>query len=198
MGETMIDAPEEFIERFGDRVRSEAGFPEVLDVACGAGRHALFFARKGCRVIGLDRSVEILGALRGSIEAEQLPIVALEADVEKMSLMANSVDAIVNTFFLHRPLAQQYPVALRPGGLVFFRTFTTDHRHIFGNVRPRADFLLESGELLRLFPDLDVLHYEELAREGRATATIVARRPGPENGLSLAHSGRSGDPRPTA
>jgi hypothetical protein len=141
---------------------------------------------------------EALDALRRSIEIHRLVIVAVEANVEAMSLVANCVDAIVNTFILHRPFARQYPRALCPGGFVFFRTFTTGSRQIFQNMRPRTDFLLEPGELRRLFEDLEVVYYEEVERGGRAMATIVARPPGPKNSRRLAQSGGPGDLRATA
>ncbi len=150
--------------------------PEVLDVACGSGRHTLFFGRHGCRVVALDRSIDAFTPLRESVERERLPVRVVQSDVENMSLLPDSFDAIVNTFFLCRPLAEQYAEALRPGGILYFRTFTTDHHDVLGNTRPRRDFLLESDELGRMFGNLEVLFYEESIETDRALATLVAVR----------------------
>ena len=168
--------PEDFIVRFLDRVPPRIPAPEVLDVACGSGRHALLFARKGCRVVAMERLTEELVLFREVVEREHLPVSVVQSDVESMSLLAGRFDAIVNTFFLWRPLAQNYVAALRPGGVLYFRTFTTDHQDVLGKARPRRNFLLESGELLRTFQSLEVLHYEESIDSDRAIATLVAIR----------------------
>ena len=168
--------PEDFILRFGDRIVNRERPAEVLDVASGLGRHTLFFGRNGCRVVAMERSGDALTSLRESVESERLPVSVVQSDVENMSLLPESIDAIVNTFFLCRPLAQQYAGALRPGGLLYFRTFTTDHHDVLGQARPRREFLLEAGELLRMFNDLEVLHYEEAVEADRAIATLVGVR----------------------
>ena len=174
--------------------------PEVLDIACGSGRHTLFFARNGCRVVAMERSVDALTSLHDSIDSERLPVSVVQSDVENMSLLPESFDAIVNTCFLFRPLAQRYEEALRPGGILYFRTFTTDHQDVLGNTRPRRDFLLEPDELRRMFRNLEVLHYGESVESDRALATLVAVRrlvvDGERAGsnpeiLSIAHGSRA-------
>ena len=69
--------------------------------------------------------------------------------------------------------------ALVPGGLLLYETFTRDQPvHGWGPRRP--EFLLEPGELLRLFSDLEVVHHDEAPiSEPRpeASARLVARRP---------------------
>ena len=46
----------------------------VLDVACGHGRHSVFFAARGCRVTAIDRDAAALAALAGV--ARVTPLVA--------------------------------------------------------------------------------------------------------------------------
>ena len=172
-----VKPPEDFIVRFGDCIVGRDPVPEVLDVACGSGRHALFFARKGCRVVAMERGTEELESLRETVRKEGLPVSVVASDVEGMSLLPSRLDAIVNTFFLWRPLAEQYVKALRPAGILYFQTFTTDNQDVLGKTKPRRDFLLEPGELRQMFTALEVLHYEEKIEEGRAIATLVAQRP---------------------
>ncbi len=168
--------PEDFIIQFSDLV----GKPrpcDVLDVACGFGRHALFFARSGHSVIAMERSEEPRTSLGATAENEGLSVQIIEADVEKMSLLPARFDIVVNTLFLYRPLFPQYVATLRPNGVLFFRTFTTDHADVLGNDRPRRDFLLEPGELRDAFSALETVHYEESVEGSRAIATLVARAP---------------------
>ena len=167
---------EDFILRFADRIVHRENAADVLDVASGGGRHTLFFGRERWRVVAMERALDALIPLRELVERERLPVSVVQSDVENMSLLGESVDAIVNTFFLYRPLAGQYAGALRPGGVLYFRTFTTDHHDVLGQTRPRREFLLESGELPRLCRDLEVIYYEESIETDRAVATLVAVR----------------------
>lgn len=164
----ILSEPEDFIVRFADLVPHDA---DVLDVAAGSGRHSVFFARRGCRVFSIEREPDLVAALK------DLGIEAVEGDIEKAVLLPNCFDAVINTFFLFRPLLSQYLATLRPNGILFFRTYTTAHMDVLGRTRPRRDFLLEPGELKTAFPNLAILHYDESIDEHRATATIVARKP---------------------
>jgi tellurite methyltransferase len=169
----MTDRPEDFIVRFQGRIRKGS---EVLDIGCGRGRHALFLARAGCRVLAMDRSTEKLAVLEAQARDAGLALTTIEANVESMSLIPNQVDVIVNTLFLYRPLFVEYSRALRPGGLLFFSTFTAHNLEVLGHQRPGPEYLLSPGELRDSFPDLKVDFYDESVSEGRAMATLVASR----------------------
>jgi SAM-dependent methyltransferase len=146
----------------------------VVDIACGYGRHALAFARAGVRVTAMDREAEALGCVRETAERDGLRVHAVQADVERMSLVPESVDGIVNVCFLYRPLFAEYERALRPGGCLFFRTFTADHMDVLGHAKPGRRFLLQPDELRNAFPRLETVFYSEQVEDGRAMATLVA------------------------
>lgn len=110
-------------------------------------------------------------------ELKKLPIQAIEGDIENTMLLPNQFDALVNTFFLYRPLLPQYQATLRPNGVLFFRTYTTAHMDVLGHDKPRRDFLLEPGELGEVFREMRILHYSETIDPQRAVATIVATKP---------------------
>ena len=167
-----MDPPEDFIVRFSELVGPGA---RVLDVASGKGRHALLFARRACAVLAMESNPQFIRDLREAARVEGLSLEAIEADVENMSLLSAGFDVVINTLFLYRPLFPHYVAALRPGGLLFFRTFTTDNADVLGHVRPRREYLLEPGELRRAFCDLELIHYEESVVEDRAVATLVGR-----------------------
>jgi SAM-dependent methyltransferase len=164
------------------RLRAAAALGPVLDVACGSGRNALPLAREGVRVIGLDRSRPRLAALSEAARAEGLPLCAVHADLEHPSalpLASGRAGAVLVFRYLHRPLASELERVLHAGGLLVYETFTLHHRELAEHPRNPA-FLLEPGELPRLFPGLEVLGYEEAvvrAPTPRAVARLVARKP---------------------
>ena len=65
----------------------------VLDVACGAGRHARALRRAGARCFGLDLSATLLRIARGVTDA---PLV--RADMRRLPIRPGSMDLTVNLF----------------------------------------------------------------------------------------------------
>jgi SAM-dependent methyltransferase len=131
----------------------------VLDLACGAGRHARLFLERGCRVLAVDRDVSALRDLRNDPHLE-----VLEIDLERGSdypLAGRLFDAVVVVNYLHRPQLANLVSSVAPGGLLLYETFAAGNER-FG--RPRnPDFLLKPGELLDAVRGrLRVLAYEDL------------------------------------
>jgi len=152
-----------------------AASASALDVACGAGRHALWLARHGFRVTALDNSPENLAELRSLAQDAGLPVECRQVNLEAVDVdLGNEAhDLICVFYFLHRPLFPALLRALRPGGLLICRTFTTDQLRFQTGPRNPAH-LLEPNELLRLAEGLRVLRYEETWTD-RATASMVAQ-----------------------
>lgn len=154
----------------------------IVDLACGAGRHAIALASRGIPALGIDRSAAALAALCARARAERLPIRGVRADLEAAPfppLAPGGCGALLVFRYLHRPLAAALAASLRPGGLLLYETFTVAQRDLgYGPVNPA--FLLEPGELPRLFPTLELLsHWEGVTAEERpaAQARLLARRP---------------------
>jgi SAM-dependent methyltransferase len=83
-------------ERAVRLVLSAAGFQpgwRVLDVACGAGRHARALRRAGARCVGLDLSATLLRIARGVTDA---PLV--RGDMRRLPIRPRSMDLTVNLF----------------------------------------------------------------------------------------------------
>jgi tellurite methyltransferase len=148
----------------------------VLDLACGAGRHALLLASGGFEVRAVDRDAGTIEALRATAARLGLAVRAQVLDLEQseVDLGEAAHDLILGINYLHRPLFPALRRALRPGGTLLYETFTTAQA---ARGRPtNPDFLLQPGELPRLAAPLTVLRQREGDYDGRMVAGIAARR----------------------
>lgn len=147
--------PSAWVVRWADWVPAGGG---VLDLACGNGRHARFFAARGHPVEAVDRDPSLLDRLAGT------PGISTScADLENAPwpYEGRQFFGIVVVNFLHRPLFARLLAALEPSAALIYETFAAGNER-FG--RPsNPDFLLKPGELLGAFGlDLRVIAYEDL------------------------------------
>lgn len=147
----------------------------ALDLACGGGRNSIFLAEQGLRVVGIDRSWEALQQGRELARRHPCSVSWVQADLETFPLPGNEFDVV--TCFYYRDPRLYPPVgrALRPGGLLFYETFTAEQLRFNAGPRNPAH-LLEPGELLTAFGDWEVIFYHERWLE-RGIAALVARKP---------------------
>ena len=164
----------------------------ALDLACGAGRHALLLASRSQHITAVDWSSAGLELLEARAHAEKIPvhwipaidgrkltrhggIDVLQADLEGISLPERSFDVILCIQYLQRSLFPQICDALRPGGMLLLETFTRAQLDFAGGPR-NPEHLLETGELRTAFPHLRVVFYREL-RAGQGIASLLAQKP---------------------
>lgn len=143
---------------------------EVLDLACGRGRHSRYLATRGYRVCAVDRDPGALEALAGVQGVE-----VLLADLENGSwpFAPGRFGGIVVTNYLHRPLFAHLLGGLSADGVLIYETFALGNER-FG--RPsRPEFLLRPGELLELVRGrLRVLAFEE-GETGEPAPAVIQR-----------------------
>jgi len=156
----------------------------ALDIACGAGRHAIFLAEHGWQVVAVDGSrvgIDLMmteAGRRGCRERIEVHEADLESDPPGFSIEADGYDLIADFYFLHRPLFGAVRRGLRPGG-VFVAAI---HVESPDAERPHR-FLLKPGELERTVRGWGwrVLHFLEVkpseSGHSRHAALLVAQRP---------------------
>ena len=182
-------APSHWVSRFAPLVPEG----EVLDLACGSGRHARLFAGRGHPVLAVDRDADALAAASGP------GITTLEADLEvegaAWPFEAGRFSGIVVTNYLHRPLMEKLCASLAPGGVLIYETFALGNE-VFGKPSNPA-FLLRPGELLDMAAagGLTVLAYEDGSvtnpKPARVQRLCAAGRGFPQTEAKLDHlSGR--------
>lgn len=136
------DSPSQWIARFASLI--PAG--EVLDLACGGGRHARLFAGLGHPVMAIDRDSAALELAAGpGVTTCQID---LEAEDAIWPYEEGRFAGIVVTNYLHRPLFTHLVRSLSPGGVLLYETFAMGNEQ-FGKPSNPA-FLLRHGELLEV------------------------------------------------
>ncbi len=128
----------------------------ALDLACGAGRNALFLARRGLQVDAVDISSEALA--RGRAAAADLPIRWLLQDLDD-GLPPNAYDVIVNIRYVNLALLRALLPNLREGGVLLVEQhLATELPDVVGPSNPA--FRVAPGELSQLAADAEGMQVE--------------------------------------
>ncbi len=148
----------------------------ALDVAMGAGRNAIYLAKMGFDVEGVDVSPKAVNTTLESARKAGVAIRAQVADLVGNYLIEKSAyDVIICFNYLQRLLILQIKDGLRRGGMVIYETFIIDQAQ-FGKPK-NPDYLLQHNELLDMFRDFRCLRYREGIIDGRkAIASIIAEK----------------------
>jgi len=154
----------------------------ALDFACGFGGNAILLAQQDLKVDAWDISDVAIAALQDVALERQLSIQAEVRDVEENPPATETFDVIVVSYFLDRDIIPALMQALKPGGLIFYQTFT--RQRVSDRGPQRAEFRLADQELLQLFSDLQIMFYREEGcvgdvQEGfRDEAMLIGRKKG--------------------
>lgn len=153
----------------------------ALDLACGLGASALWLAERGLRVQAWDLSPVAIERLSRLAEASGLPVDARVRDLIAEPPSGEGFDLILVSHFLDRATCPAIAAALRPGGLLYYQTFSREAVSACGPSDPA--YRLGPNELLSLFPDLIVRAYRDEGRVGdtsrgtRDLALLVGQAP---------------------
>lgn len=156
------------------------GQGRALDLACGRGASALWLARQGYAVSAWDYSGVALQRLQQVARQQNVEIDTELRDVVADPPTPGSYDLILVSYFLDRSLASAIAAALKPGGLLFYQTFSQDGPSDTGPGNPA--FRLAPNELLSLFHGLRLRYYREegglgdVTRGERGVAMMLAEQ----------------------
>ena len=132
----------------------------ALDLACGAGRNAIWLHERGWEVVALDGADEAIRLLRERNRAIDARVFDLESGAP-LPFDDESFDLVAILFYLHRPLFSEAKRVLRRGGTIVAAALT------------RGRFGVAPGELLTFFEeDCDVV----LAREDDVAEIVAVKR----------------------
>lgn len=149
---------------------------KALDIATGEGRNAVYLAKKGFLVEGVDISAEGLRKAQKLAGENGVKIETINADLDRYKIKPDSYTVILNFYYLQRSLFPQIKAGLKKGGMLVFETHTIEQLKNGEKGSWSRDFLLEKGELKRAFADLEILHYSETNDGKNAIASLIARK----------------------
>jgi SAM-dependent methyltransferase len=176
----LVRAVELFAAQTGD---VSPGSRRALDIACGAGRHAVFLAAHGFVVTAVDASRVGVRLTRERARERGLWLDARVADLERgeFQIDMDAYDLVCDFYYLQRDLFPQIRAAVRRGGLFVAAIHLADDDTEVKPMNP--DFLLRPGELRAEFSDWEILHYDETAghdsdagQHTRRSAELIARK----------------------
>jgi SAM-dependent methyltransferase len=152
----------------------------ALDLACGLGGNTLLLARSGLTTEAWDISAVALNKLQQRAAAEGLPIQTRCVDIQPDCFAFEGFDVIAISRFLDRAICPAIIDALKPGGLLFYQTYTREKTAAHGPQNPV--YLLAENELLQLFSALRIVFYREhgmigdLAQGLRNEAQLIGQK----------------------
>ena len=155
-----LAAPSDWVRRFAPLIPAGG---DVLDLACGQGRHTRLLLELGYTVEAVDRDAAALATLQG------LPgVTTREADLESgpWPYHSRAFDGIVVTNYLWRPLLPSLLNALGEEGVLIYETYMSGNELLGKPSNPQ--FLLRRGELLDIVMRK---HFTVLAFEQGEVAT---------------------------
>lgn len=147
----------------------------ALDLACGAGRNALWLAEQGWSVTAVDGSAAAIAILRERAAARGLNVDARVADLagDEFPMEPAAWDLVAILYYLQRNLFEAAKRGVAPGGLLIAIV------HITEPGEEPTPHRLRPGELAKYFAGWEIVHYYEGASRDaahqRPVAEIVAR-----------------------
>lgn len=131
----------------------------ALDVACGAGRNAIFLAQAGFKVDAIDISPVGLNMAREIAEDQGLGINWIEQDLDQPYAFDTNYDLIVVMWFVDLGLITRLCDCLAPDGYLLAEEHLITDQAVIGPTS--SNFRVAPGDLREAVSGLEIQFYEE-------------------------------------
>lgn len=150
------------------------GGGRACDLACGVGLNGIFLAQLGydtCLIDGSFTALTVAGRIAAAAGATVMPVVA---DLDRFALPVSAFDAMVVIRYLNRSISGNICTALRPGGILIFKTFNEN----FLSEKPGFPkaYVLAPGEARTLFAQLECLSSNDDPANREVSSYLVGRK----------------------
>ncbi|MDD0852447.1 class I SAM-dependent methyltransferase [Halobacteriovorax sp. GB3] len=149
----------------------------VLDIGMGEGRNAVFLATKGYKVTGVEISPIAIRKAKLLAREFDVRIDPVLSSIEDYKVEKNSLDAIICFYFVDKAINEKFFEWLKPGGILIFEAFTKRQESISKDKEIDLGEVFEEGELLKIFPKMRTLKFEEPLHRKDFTTSIILQKP---------------------
>ena len=148
----------------------------VLDMGMGEGRNAVFLAQKGFKVTGVD--ISSVAVKKANLLAKEygVKIKGVVASLKDYKIAPGSFDAIICFYYVDHSLLEKIKSWLRPGGVLIYEAHTLRQKKLASHAHDPVDNFLKEQELLKMFPGMRVLKYEEPLHLKEYSASIILQK----------------------
>jgi SAM-dependent methyltransferase len=166
------DAPTILLTEFAEKLTPGS----AIDLACGAGRNALYLAEHGWRVTAIDGSQTAIEIVRQRAAARGLKLDTQVVDLTApgFTIPEKAFDLVLIAYYLQRDLFPKAKAATKIGGILIAVAHLPEPGESWSEKRAKP------GELRQFFDDWEILwEYEGASRDPahhRPVIEIVARR----------------------
>ena len=173
-GEQVFDTPVPLVVNIAQGLKPGA----ALDLACGAGRNAIYLAEHGWRVTAADGAPSAIKMVRDRAAERGVEVDLRTANLQRGEFVIepSAYDLICDCYYLQRNLFPAMKAGVRPGGVVISIVHLADPEEPRGT--PKRAY---PGELRTFFEGWRILHHFEgepsESCHKRAVAEIAAERP---------------------
>lgn len=141
----------------------EEGARSVLDLGCGLGRHAIYFAKNGFDVTAVDLSEEAVECVKEKAETKGVHITCKVADMMALPFAAHSFDRVFSYHVIShqdtvgvQKVIDEITRVLKPSGKLFLTLCSKEHFAFSEEAFPRVD---ENTVLKTEGAEVDVPHF---------------------------------------
>lgn len=170
---------ESFVTDYASHISTQG--KRGLDLACGAGRDAVYLAMNGWQMLGVDHRQDALTRVHQLAESQQVSVETLALDLETGQNPFSdwdeaSFDLINVARYLHRPLFPYLKNLIAPQGVIIYHTFMQGSER-FGSPK-NPNFLLRPNELADCFDGWTIWQNRVMSlADGRPMSYFIAQKP---------------------
>lgn len=167
INQNLIGNPSSWVIKHAPLIRKGG---QVLDLACGNGRHAIWLARHGYRVEAVDCDAQVVKEMLGM---DNISVTVTDIEAGEWPITDQRYDGIVVSRYLYRPLLSTLAQMLNPGGVLIYETFMVGNERYGKPSNP--DYLLLQDELLSFYATLLKINSFEQGEEHNPRPAVMQR-----------------------
>ncbi len=147
----------------------------VLDLGMGEGRNAVFLAKKGYQVTGVD--ISTIAVKKAQLLAKEfgVKIKTIVGNLNTYDFPENSFESIICFYYVDRKMIEKIKKWLKPNGVLIYEGFTLKQRELEEKKDPE-EYYLKNAELLKMFEGFKILKFEEPEHLKKHRSSIIVKK----------------------